>query len=135
MGRGLTLDTGALIALERATISGGHTRIAAIWRAALSDGLRITVPTPVVLEWWRDQRGPAARLLDRMVIEPLTYELARIAGSALAKVPRTRMRPSPVDAVVVASAAQRGDIIYTSDVEDLSRVSVAAFPSVRILAI
>jgi hypothetical protein len=34
---------------------------------------------------------------------------------------------------VVASAAQRGDIVYTSDLADLERVRNAAFPGVRIL--
>lgn len=38
-----------------------------------------------------------------------------------------------VDAIVVASAARRGDAVYTSDVDDLERLR-AFFPSVRIFA-
>ena len=135
MGRGLTLDTSAVIALERLTQRRGSSRMAAVWQRAVARDVRVTVPTAVVLEWWRGQRGPAARLLDGLQVEPLSFELARLAGEALAKIPKGRRRPSLIDAVVVASAAQRGDVVYTSDVEDLSRVSRAAFPSVRVLGI
>jgi hypothetical protein len=31
---------------------------------ALGAGARITVPSPVVSEWWRAQRGPVSRILD-----------------------------------------------------------------------
>jgi hypothetical protein len=34
---------------------------------------------------------------------------------------------------VMASAARRGDVVYTSDIDDLQRLS-AYFPSVRVLA-
>ena len=127
MAGGLTLDTGALIALER-----GEKRARSVWEKARAGDVRVTVPTVVVLEWWRGQRGPAARVLDGMVVEPLTHELARIAGAALAK---CGPGPSAIDAVVVASAAQRGDLVYTSDVDDLERVRDAAFPSLRVLRI
>jgi len=133
--RGVTFDTGALIALERAIRARTASRTSGVWRAALADGVPITVPSPVVLEWWRGQHGPAARLLDGMVVEPLSFKLAQVAGGALAKVPKIDRAPSVIDAVVVASAAQRADVVYTGDVEDLQRVSVAAFPSVRILGI
>jgi hypothetical protein len=39
-----------------------------------------------------------------------------------------------VDAIVMASAPRRGDVVYTSDFEDLSRLQ-AQFPSVRLLAV
>jgi hypothetical protein len=39
-----------------------------------------------------------------------------------------------IDAVVMASAALRGDVVYTADVHDLSRFQ-AFFPSVRVLGI
>ena len=86
----------------------------------------------MVLEWWRGQRGPAARILDRAIVEPLSHELATIAGAALAE---CGDGPSVVDAVVVASAARRGDLVYTSDIDDLTRVRDAAFPGVRILRV
>ena len=37
-----------------------------------------------------------------------------------------------LDAIVMASAASRGDIVYTSDFEDLSRLG-RCFPSVRVM--
>ena len=39
-----------------------------------------------------------------------------------------------VDAIVMASAASRGDLVYTSDVADLERLR-AYFPTVRVLAV
>ena len=41
---------------------------------------------------------------------------------------------SPIDAIVMASAAQRGDLVYTSDVGDLEKLR-SYFPEVRVLAI
>ena len=40
--------------------------------------------------------------------------------------------PSATDAVVMASAALRGDLVYTSDMSDLERLR-PVFPSVRLL--
>lgn len=132
MGPGLTLDTGALIAIEEATVKRVRSRLYLVLEAALRGRRRVTVPSAVVVEWWREQRGPAATILRGLTVEPLSHELARIAGAALAK---CADGPSAIDAVVVASAAQRGDIVYTSDVDDLERVRDAAFPGVRILRI
>lgn len=91
----------------------------------------ITVPAAVVVEWWRGQQGIARRLLAPFDVEPLTGELAHVAGEALAKV---GAGPSVVDAIVMASAAQRGDIVYTSDVDDLERLR-EQFPGVRLLRV
>jgi predicted nuclease of predicted toxin-antitoxin system len=51
-------------------------------------------------------------------------------GEALAAVPDA----TPIDAVVMASAARRGDIVYTSDFDDLNRLR-GCFPSVRVLRV
>jgi predicted nucleic acid-binding protein len=125
MARGLTFDTGALIALE-----SRRKRIKEILAAARTLGVVITVPTVVVAEWWRAQKGAVARILDGVVVEPLSEHLARVAGEALAK---TR-RSNAIDAIVVASAAQRGDIVYTSDLADLQAIA-AYFPGVRVLRV
>ena len=122
---GLTFDTGALIALERRT-----QRIAKILHLARLRNLTITVPSPVVAEWWRGQTGEIADLLRGVQVEPLTERLAKSAGEALAKTKRRNV----VDAIVIASAATRGDIVYTSDVEDLTRLT-SVFPSVRVLRV
>ena len=98
----ITLDTGALIAVERRDRS-----MLAFLTHAAARGHRLTVPTCVVGEWWRGQRGPAARILDAVVVEPLSLALAKLAGEAMAAVTGATL----VDAVVVASAAQRGDLV------------------------
>ena len=123
---GLTLDTGALIALERRQV-----RALALVSVARSNKQPITVPAPVVVEWCRGQSGPVARMLEAFDVEPLGNGLAQVAGLALARVGDG---PSSTDAVVVASAAQRGDVVLTGDLEDLSKLQ-AVFPAVRLLRI
>ncbi|HKQ69486.1 MAG TPA: hypothetical protein VJT73_09110 [Polyangiaceae bacterium] len=122
---GLTFDTGALIALERRT-----QRIWDIYRTAMHDAIPITVPVPVVIEWWRGRADVRERILGGVRIEPLHLALAQTAGEALATV----RSASPIDAVVMASAALRGDVVYTSDVMDLERLR-RHFPTVRVLAV
>ena len=124
--RGLTLDTGALVALERRD----HRTIDLVAAARLARA-RVTVPAPVVVEWWRGQRGPAALILDPFDVEALDDALAHVAGDALARV---GAGPSVVDAVVMASAASRGDRVLTGDVADLERLR-AVFPAVRVLRV
>lgn len=115
--QGLTLDTGALIALERA-----NKRMRIALQAAHQDGRLITVPVPVLVEWWRGGQGRQRHILDSVELEPLADSLAKLAGEGLSAVLQASPRgptPSAVDAVVMASAAQRGDIVYTSDFDDL----------------
>jgi predicted nucleic acid-binding protein len=123
--RGLTFDTGALIALERR-----HQRIARVYRAAIADGLPVTVPSVVVAEWWRGRSDAREIVLRGVRVEATTSALARVAGEALAAIPGATV----VDAIVMASAAQRGDIVYTSDFLDLQRLQ-ARFPAVTLLAV
>jgi predicted nucleic acid-binding protein len=123
----ITLDTGALIALERAE---RRMRIAA---AATNEcGGLLVVPAPVVIEWWRgDRQGSRrrqGRIFESIWVEPTTATLAKLAGEALAATPGA----TPIDALVMASAAQRGDVVYTSDFEDLDRLR-SYFPNVRVL--
>ena len=123
---GLTLDTGALIAVERR-----DRRVIHLLVRAREQGGQVTVPAAVIVEWWRGQRGPVARMLDAFDVEPLVERLARAAGEALARV---RPGPSAVDAIVMASAASRGDAVLTGDVDDLERLR-AVFPAVRVLGV
>ena len=122
---GLTFDTGALIALERRT-----QRIWEICRTALYDDVPVTVPVAVIIEWWRGRTDVRERILAGVRVEPLHRALAQAAGEALASVKSA----SPVDAVVMASAAIRGDIVYTSDAGDFERLR-RHFPAVRVLAV
>jgi len=122
---GLTFDTGALIALERRT-----QRIWDIYRTAMHDAVPITVPVAVIVEWWRGRTDVRERILGGVRIEPLHLALARAAGEALASVKSA----TAVDAVVMASAALRGDVVYTSDALDLEKLR-GHFPTVRVLAV
>lgn len=122
---GLTFDTGALIALERRT-----QRIWEIYRTALQDAVPITVPVAVVIEWWRGRTDARERILAGLRVEPLHLALAQAAGDAIASV----RSASAVDAVVMASAALRGDVVYTSDPADLEKLR-RHFPTVRVLSV
>lgn len=122
---GLTFDTGALIALERRT-----QRVWTIYKTALVDRIPVTVPAAAVVEWWRGRSDVRDRILGGLRVEPLSVALAKLAGEALGAV----RHATPVDAVVMASAALRGDVVYTSDVRDLERLQ-AYFPGVRVLAV
>jgi hypothetical protein len=122
---GLTFDTGALIGLERR----GH-RIRRVFATAARDNVRVTVPSAALVEWWRGRTDLADDILAAVDVEPLDEDLAKVAGEALAIV----RGATAVDAIVMASAARRGDVVYTSDFEDLSRLQ-AHFPAVRVLAV
>lgn len=111
--RGVTFDTGVLIALERR-----HAGALALLRACSLSRASITIPAAVVAEWWR---GTHTALLESGVLEALTPALAKRAGELLAETGGS----NAVDATVVASAAQRGDIVVTGDGEDLRELASA----------
>lgn len=118
----VTFDTGALIALERRRL-----RMWQVLRRIAEHGGVPIVPADVVAEWWRGRSDFRESILGFVSVEPLTDPLARLAGEALAKV----RSASSVDAIVMASAAQRGDAVYTADIDDLQKLR-AFFPSVRL---
>jgi predicted nucleic acid-binding protein len=120
---GLTFDTGALIALERR-----KQRMKQIVERALAKDQPITVPADVVGEWWRGRTELREAILEAVDVEPLSLALAKLAGEAMAIVSGATL----VDAVVMASAASRGDIVYWSDVDDLEKLR-RVFPSIRVL--
>ncbi|HZS42549.1 MAG TPA: PIN domain-containing protein [Polyangia bacterium] len=122
---GLTFDTGALINLERRRLD-----MRKLVEVALEDQVPVTVPAVVVAEWWRTGRHTRERetILRMFVVEPLTEYVAKLAGEALTRVPRA----GTIDAIVMASASLRGDIVYTSDLGDLARLQERVFRSVRI---
>jgi predicted nucleic acid-binding protein len=115
---GLTYDAGALIAAERNS--------SAIWvlhRRALERDMRPTVSTTVLGQVWRGgQQARLSRLLRGCRIEPLTEAQARSAGEALGVSAHNDL----VDAVVVVGALARGDLVVTSDPQDLQRIASAS---------
>ncbi|MBS2019850.1 MAG: PIN domain-containing protein [Deltaproteobacteria bacterium] len=125
---GLTFDTGALIALERR-----RDAMRKVFATAIKNHVVITVPVVVVTEWWRAGRREKERLgiLRSVRVEALVEHVARVAGAALGRTPGA----GAIDAIVVASAATRGDIVYTSDPDDLEALRDAneVFAAVRIL--
>ncbi|MGH7294318.1 MAG: PIN domain-containing protein, partial [Polyangiaceae bacterium] len=126
----ITFDTGALIALERR-----RHGIRKVYAGAIAAGFVISVPTVVVTEWWRagHREKERAAVLRSLRVEPLYEHIARLAGTALGSV----RGAGAVDAIVMASAALRGDTVYTSDVEDLEalRSGVPGFASVQVVPV
>jgi predicted nucleic acid-binding protein len=114
-----------LIALERRKQSAWD-----VYRRVHERGTRITVPAAVLGEWWRGRTDwrDAIRLSVR--IETLTEVIALLAGEAVAKTKGA----TTIDAFVMASAALRGDVVYSADIEDLERLR-AFFPGVRVLSV
>ena len=122
--QGVTFDTGVLVALERRKQSAWE-----IYRRLHERGTTITVPAPVIGEWWRGRSDLRDAIRLSVRVEPLTERTACLAGEALAKV----RRATPIDAFVMASASVRGDVVYSGDVDDLERLR-AFFPGVRVLS-
>jgi hypothetical protein len=122
---GLTFDTGMLIALERRSQRSWN-----VYRVAVDAKVTITVPTVVLGEWWRGRTDVRAHVKSSLRLETLSEELAMRAGEAIAAIPKATL----VDAIVMASAASRGDIVYTGDVGDLERLR-SFFPTVRVLGV
>ncbi|WP_394825315.1 type II toxin-antitoxin system VapC family toxin [Pendulispora albinea] len=122
---GITFDTGALIALEQR-----RQRITKIFLSALQRGISMTVPVPVLIEWWRGRSDRREAILEEVDIELTTISLTRRAGEAIAHMKSA----TAIDALVMASASTRGDVVFTRDVDDLERLRTV-FPEVRILSV
>jgi predicted nucleic acid-binding protein len=145
--RGVTLDTSALIALEEVSRSRSTNDVALRLAKALrmrpaGTGAPIIATTPAVVyaEWWRGQRGPAANLLaaNGIEVEPVDRDMAHRVGDLLATAKKRRAAAEGlllVDAFVVVTAASRGDVVYTSDVDDLQYLSDLAELELRVLKI
>jgi predicted nucleic acid-binding protein len=123
--QGITFDTGMLVALERRKQLAWD-----VYKRANERQVPITVPTVVIGEWWRGRTDLRESIRMSVRIEPLTDAIARLAGEALAKVKRA----TTIDAFVMASAALRGDVVYTGDFDDLERLR-SFFPAVRVLSL
>ena len=113
------LDAGALVALER--------RDALMWwrlKAAHQSRLRVITHGGVVAQVWRGGRARQSRLamaLQGITVAPLDEQLGRRAGLLLAA---TGLNDAAHAAL--AALANHGDVLYTSDPDDLGRL-VAPF--------
>lgn len=123
---GVTLDAGALIALEKGDATMARI-VAVVWER---DGV-VVVPATVVAQVWRDggRQARLARLLGATFCDvvPMNRVLAQKAG-ALCGHTRTS---DIVDASVVVVAKERGHRIVTSDPRDLHRLD----PSLQLVVV
>jgi predicted nucleic acid-binding protein len=127
----VTLDTGALISIERHKL-----RAASLVRSARERGVGLTTITPVMCEWWRGRTDDRDLIRGFVRVVPLSVHVAATAGEALGRLGRVAGAALTIDVMVVAFAAlEGGQIVYTSDVDDLSRIAAACFPSVRVLGL
>jgi hypothetical protein len=95
---------------------------------SLRYGERPVVPAPVLAQAWRGGPQPAlSRLLCGCRVEDLDESRARAAGKVCARAGTRDI----VDAVVVAGALARADLVVTSDADDLERISSALGASIR----
>lgn len=124
--RGATLDTGALIALDR-----GDPRIADLVSETAAAGLRVAVPAGVLAQAWRGGARQAllARLLtsDHVDVVPLDLAVALAVG---ARCGATGVR-DVVDVSVVLCAEHREHVVVTSDPDDIGR----AGPGLSVVAV
>ena len=120
----LTYDTGALLAAE-----ANRRALWVLHERALLRGHRPVVPAAVLAQAWRG--GPQAglsRLLRGCQVEELSEPRARAAGHACARSGRSDV----VDASVVVGALARGDLVITSDPDDLQSIAAALRRCLRV---
>ena len=126
---GLTLDTGALIQLEKRS-----RRTVELLATALDDGVPLRIPAAAVAEFWRDGHGRGIEGLIEVATLADTRLIAQRAGEALAAIGKPRRGPGVVDAIVAAVAAAHGDAVLTTDPDDLNTLATY-FRGLKVLAL
>ena len=117
----VTLDTGALIALER-----GDSRMIALLQLLVRRRGRLRVPAGVLGQAWRG--GARQAVLARFFSSPevdvasLDQSMAQACGELCAATSTSDV----IHASVVLVAREHQDTIVTSDVEDLRRLDPSA---------
>lgn len=126
-----TLDTGALLAMEKQKPRGMM-----LLRAAREHRAQLLAITPVIAEWWRGRSDVRDRIKTAITLIPFPVRAAEAAGIALGQIRGERDRAKlSVDVMVMAFAATFGGArVYTSDLEDLQKLS-QYFPEVRLLGV
>lgn len=118
---GITLDAGALIALDR-----GDKRMIALLDRAFAQRRVFRVPSGVLGQAWRNGRVQVtlARFLrtEEVEIVPLDDQLARSCGELCGATNTSDI----INASVVILARERRDPIVTSDPKDLRRLDPTA---------
>lgn len=118
---GVTLDAGALIAIDR-----GDRRVLALLARAHERGARVTVPASALAQAVRRPTTQAA--LSRLVRQPTTDvpPLDRAAAIAVGTLLANRHASDIADAHVVLCATRARQTIVTSDPHDLRRLAPRA---------
>ena len=117
---GVTLDTGALIAIE-----AGKRRMALLVERAVAAGAELAIPAGVVAQAWRGSARQAriAKLLQLRVtsVVPLDTKLALRVGATCAATGAADV----VDVSVALCARDRGHPVVTSDPADIAKIDPA----------
>lgn len=117
---GLTLDTGALIAIE-----AGSPRMALLVEQAIAAGAELAIPAGVVAQAWRGGAPQVriAKLLQLQVtsIVALDTMLALRVGARCAATGSNDV----VDVSVAICASDRGHPVITSDLDDIAAIDPA----------
>ena len=112
---GVTLDTGALIAIER-----GDPRLQALLDEAAVANAAVVVPAGVVAQAWRGSRRQArlARFLALGTVATVALDEpeARASGALCGRAGTADV----IDASVVICARSRGHAVITGDPDDLA---------------
>ena len=129
---GLTLDTGALVALERY-----RADMVKVVETARQAGASIVVPANAIAEWWRGRTGRREYVRGMIEIRAVDERIAKLAGEALASLKRRRVEMDDrvtIDATVMATAGLFGTNLYTGNFDDMDLFG-RFFPSVKLLGL
>ena len=123
---GLTLDTGALVAIEL-----GDPRMRALLSQAVEQGIAVHVPSGVVAQAWRGGACQArvARLLNSTTVQ--VPALDALNARAVGYLSGTSGHDDVVDVQVMFDARLHGHRVVTSDPADLGGID----PSIVLIAI
>ncbi|MDN5744911.1 MAG: hypothetical protein L0H31_07290 [Nocardioidaceae bacterium] len=124
--QGLTLDAGALIAVER-----GDRRVRQLIEYALSDGRAVHVVPGVLAQAWRGgpRQAKLAAMLSRegIALKSLGPDTAKLLGAVIGATGHADV----TDVHVAVDARQNRHIVMTSDPDDIRAVD----PSLTVIAV
>ncbi len=120
MTRGVTLDAGALIALDR-----GDRRVVALVARALETSAQVTVPATALAQAVRNPARQAR--LGRLVRQPTTdvVVLDRVDATSVGRLLASSGTADVIDAHVVLCARRTGQAVVTSDPTDLRHLDAS----------
>lgn len=120
MTRGVTLDAGALIALDR-----GDRRVVALVARALETSARVTVPATALAQAVRNPARQAR--LGHLVRQPTTdvVVLDRVDATSVGRLLASSGTADVIDAHVVLCARRTGQAVVTSDPTDLRHLDAS----------